>query len=306
MNRPILSIIVIFYNMKREAPRTLYTLSTNYQQEVDCNQYEIIAIDNGSDEAMSEVMVRSFGPNFHLFSREGSPSPNSAINAGVEMARGSLIMICIDGARMLTPKVVYYTLMAFKAFENPIVATIAYHLGPKLQNISMTEGYNQDTEDKLLESIDWKVNGYSLLNISSLAGSSISGWFLPLGESNCITTSKSQYKELKGFDVNFVSPGGGLVNLDFYKRACEVAAPLVLLLGEGTFHQFHGGVATNVPLNLHPGPIFHEEYRQLRGQDFSLPSQEPILFGKLPKESMSFLNYSVEKLNARENNINHF
>lgn len=300
MNQPILSIIVVFYNMKREAPRTLYTLSTKYQQEVNCSQYEVIAIDNGSDEALNEEMVRSFGPNFHLFSREASLSPNSAINAGVEMARGSLIMICIDGARMLTPKVVYYTLMAFKAFENPIVATIAYHLGPKLQNISMTEGYNQDTEDKLLESIDWKVNGYSLLNISSFAGSSISGWFLPLSESNCLTITKSQFINLGGFDEKFISPGGGMVNLDFYKRACEASTPLVVLLGEGTFHQFHGGVATNVPLNQHPGPIFHEEYRQLRGQDFSFPSQEPILFGKLPKESMPFLNYSVEKLNARE------
>jgi glycosyltransferase involved in cell wall biosynthesis len=289
--------------MKREAPRTLYTLSTEFQQDVDSEQYEVIAIDNGSDEALGEEMVKSFGINFHLYRREATPAPNSAINAGVEIAKGNLIMICIDGARMLSPKVVYYTLMAFKAFENPIVATIAYHLGPKLQNISMTEGYNQEIEDKLLETIDWKGNGYSLFNISSLAGSSSNGWFLPLAESNCLTISKSQFKELKGFDENFVSSGGGLVNPDFYKRACEAIIPLVVLLGEGTFHQFHGGVATNVPRDKHPGRIFHNEYRQLRGRDYTPPGQEPILFGKLPKESMPFLNYSVEKLNTRENNF---
>ncbi|MFZ4462633.1 MAG: glycosyltransferase family A protein [Bacteroidales bacterium] len=302
MNQPILSIIVVFYNMKREAPRTLYTLSTNYQQEVDCNQYEVIAIDNGSEEAMSKEMVQSFGSNYRFIQRAKSSSPNSAINVGVDLALGRLIMICIDGARMLTPKVIYYTLAAFRAFENPIVATIAYHLGPKLQNISMTEGYNQDAEDKLLESVDWKGNGYSLLSISSLAGSGISGWFLPLGESNCLTITKSLFTNLEGYDEKFISPGGGMVNLDFYKRACEATTPLVVLLGEGTFHQFHGGVATNIPLNQHPILIFHEEYRQLRGQDFSFPSQEPTLFGKLPKESMPFLNYSVEKLNARETN----
>ena len=303
MDWPILSIIVIFYNMKREAPRTLYTLSTKYQQDIDSNQYEIIAIDNGSDEALDEGMVRSFGPNFHLYIRETSLSPNSAINAGVEIAKGNLIMVCIDGARMLTPKVIYYTLMAFKAFENPIISTIAYHLGPKLQNESMIEGYNQEIEDKLLESIDWKENGYSLFSISSFAGSSSRGWFLPLCESNCLTISKSQYNYLNGFDENFISPGGGLVNLDFYKRACEATYPLIVLLGEGTFHQFHGGVATNVPQNQHPGPIFHEEYRQLRGQDFSFPNQEPILFGKLTKESLQFLSYSVDKLNI-ENTVN--
>jgi glycosyltransferase involved in cell wall biosynthesis len=303
MDQPILSIIVIFYNMKREAPRTLYTLSAKYQQEVDSDQYEIIAIDNGSDEALDEDLVRSFGPNFHLYRRETSSSPNSAINAGVERANGNLIMVCIDGARMLTPKIVHYTLAAFKAFENPVVATIAYHLGPKLQNISLTEGYNQNVEDILLESVDWRGNGYNLLSISSLAGSSSRGWFLPLGESNCLTIRKSQFKSLNGFNENFVLPGGGLVNLDFYKRACEATFPLVVLLGEGTFHQFHGGVATNVPQEQHPGPVFHNEYLQLRGIDFTPPSQEPILLGMLPKESMQFLNYSVEKLIARENNF---
>lgn len=303
MDRPILSIIVIFYNMKREAPRTLYTLSSKYQQDVDCNQYEIFAIDNGSDEALSEEMVQSFGPNFRLIRREASSSPNSAINAGVELAQGKLIMVCIDGARMLTPKVVYYTLAAFRAFENPIVATIAYHLGPKLQNISMTEGYNQQIEDKLLETVDWKKNGYSLLSISSLAGSSRDGWFLPLGESSCLTTTKSQFKNLGGFDENFVSPGGGLVNLDFYKRACEATTPLVVLLGEGTFHQFHGGVATNVPRNQYPRHIFNKEYHHLRGEYYSQPTQESILFGKLPKESIPFLNYSVERLIAVEKSL---
>jgi len=303
MNQPILSIIVVFYNMKREAPRTLYSLSSQYQQKVVSSEYEVIVIDNGSIEHLSEDLVKSFGQNFRLIRRDASPSPAQAINAGVEIAKGNLIMICIDGARMLSPKVVYFTLMAFKAFENPVVATIAYHLGPKLQNISMTEGYNQDIEDKLLASVDWEGNGYSLFSISSFAGSSISGWFLPLGESNCLTISKSQFKGLNGFDENFVSSGGGLVNPDFYKRACEVAAPLVVLLGEGTFHQFHGGVATNVPRDKHPGRIFHNEYRQLRGRDYTPPGQEPILFGKLPKESMPFLNYSVEKLNTRENNF---
>ena len=59
--------------------------------------------------------------------------------------------------------------------------------------------------------------------------------------------------DLGGFNEGFVSPGGGLVDLDFFREAIEsnLFEPL-LLLGEGSFHQFHGGVATNVPLNNHP------------------------------------------------------
>jgi glycosyltransferase involved in cell wall biosynthesis len=294
---PLLSIIVIFYNMKREAPRTLFTLSSDYQQNVESNEYEVIVIDNGSKEPLNEDLVKSFGPNFHLIRRDTSPSPAQAMNAAVEIAKGSLIMLCIDGARMLSPRIISYTLKAFKAFDNPIVATPAYHLGPKLQNISMTEGYNQDTEDRLLETINWEENGYSLFQIACLAGSSRGGWFLPLSESNCITLPKSQFIKLKGFDERFISPGGGYVNLDFYKRACEATSPLVMLFGEGTFHQFHGGVATNVPQNQHPGGMFHDEYVQLRRKDFNPPDNNPVLFGELSDESLKFLNYSVDRLN---------
>jgi hypothetical protein len=219
------------------------------------------------------------------------------MNAAVEFAKGSLIMLCIDGARMLSPRIISYTLKAFKAFDNPIVATPAYHLGPKLQNISMTEGYNQDTEDRLLETINWEENGYSLFQIACLAGSSRGGWFRPLSESNCLTLPKSQFIKLNGFDERFISPGGGYVNLDFYKRACEATSPLVMLFGEGTFHQFHGGVATNVPQNQHPGGMFHDEYVQLRRKDFNPPDNNPVLFGELSDESLKFLNYSVDRLN---------
>ena len=50
---------------------------------------------------------------------------------------------------------------------------------------------------------------------------------------------------LGGFDERFRSPGGGFVNLDTLSRA--VALPgitAITLLGEGAFHQVHGGIAT--------------------------------------------------------------
>jgi osmoprotectant transport system permease protein len=53
----------------------------------------------------------------------------------------------------------------------------------------------------------------------------------------------------------------------------------VHLLGEGTFHQFHGGVATNVPAASHPFPIFHEEYVRLRGEPFAPPTALPVILG---------------------------
>ena len=64
MNIPILSVIVVLYNMQREARRTLYTLSSKYQKDSNENEYEVLVVDNGSQIPVEETFVKSFGANF--------------------------------------------------------------------------------------------------------------------------------------------------------------------------------------------------------------------------------------------------
>jgi hypothetical protein len=102
-------------------------------------------------------------------------------------------------------------------------------------------------------------------------------------ESNCVTVNSRQYREMAGFCEDFRTTGGGFVNLDFFARA--VADPgrrTILLLGEGTFHQVHGGVATN-RTNDEPIRLFAAEYQRIRGKPFAPPSMQPILFGHMPE-----------------------
>jgi hypothetical protein len=98
---------------------------------------------------------------------------------------------------------------------------------------------------------------------------------------------------LGGLDERFRSPGGGLVNLDFYRRACNRASELLILLGEGTFHQVHGGVATNVPPERHPWRAFHDEYLAIRGAAFAAPAREAVYMGRCTSQSLPFLARSV-------------
>ena len=63
-SRPSLSVVVVFYDMRREAPRTLHSLSRGYQRGVDDLDYEVLALDNGSSAPLDEDMVRSHGPEF--------------------------------------------------------------------------------------------------------------------------------------------------------------------------------------------------------------------------------------------------
>jgi len=293
MPPPSLSLLVVFYEMAREAPRTLHTLCPAYQRGVTAADYEVIAIDAGSTRPLNAGLVASFGPNFRLLRTAAAPSPAAAVNAGARIARGEAIALCIDGARMLSPGIVRLMLAAFRAYADPVVATLAWHLGPKLQNESVLEGYGQAAEDRLLESVDWREDGYELFRISCLAASSAGGWFWPVSESNCLAVRRASWDLLGGLDERFRSPGGGLVNLDFYREACDRLGQLVMLLGEGTFHQFHGGVATNVPLARHPWSAFLAEYTEIRGRDFQPSSKTAEYLGGLPPQARLFLADSL-------------
>lgn len=278
-----LSIIIIFYNMRREAQRTLYSLTRTYQKNIENISYEVIVIDNGSNKPLDENYVNSFGKNFrYVYFDTSIPSPSKALNFGAQIAASNLITLCIDGARILSPKILYYTMLASKIHKKPFIYTLGMHLGYKPQNYLVDENYSQKDEDALLSSIAWQQDGYLLFEISSVALSSKQGYFSKLTESNCITMSRSMFLQMGGFDERFTSAGGGLTNLDFFNRANEIDdIEPILLLGEATFHQFHGGTATNIPLRENRWEKMEEEYISIRGKSYYSFYKEPIYFGKI-------------------------
>ena len=46
--KPKLSVVIAFFNMRREAARTLYSLTTDYQRDIGIDDYEVIVLDSGS------------------------------------------------------------------------------------------------------------------------------------------------------------------------------------------------------------------------------------------------------------------
>ena len=293
-NNPMLSIIVIFHNMSREAQRTLHTLCTDYQLDVSDEDYEVIAIDNGSDIPLNKSSVQMFGPNFkyHLLETD-STSPAGAINYGVSLAIGKFVAVIVDGARMVTPGLIRESLRALQAYSDPFVCALGWHLGPDVQNITILEGYDQVQEDILLDSVDWRNSGYRLFEISTLAQSSSVG-FLGGMPSECswFAMSSAEFIDLGGFDERFESPGGGLVNHDFLARVLsQHAISPIVILGEGSFHQIHGGVATNVPMNKHPIELFKAEYQSIHGRPLQgAKTSSPYYMGTLPSSAMKFIN----------------
>ena len=270
---PILSVIVVVHDMEREAPRTLYTLSPDYQQ-LSPSLYEVIVVDNGSSTPLGETVARRAGDNFqYVYLEPGNPSPVGALNLGASLSRGQLMGFMIDGARLLSPGILGYALRAARAYDNPVVSTMGYHLGEEAQPVAVARGYDQEKEDRLLDSVDWRRDGYELFRISSPALSSRYGWFAPMSESNCVFVRPETFHAVGGFHPGFRTPGGGYANLDFYREVAErPETQLVVLLGEGTFHQFHGGAMTGRTMEEIPEEGAYLEVRLKPGKTITVTS----------------------------------
>ena len=275
--KPFLSVVVVSYNMTREIPRTLLSLSATYQRGMNRDEYEVILVDNGSRVPPAAEAFAHLDLDLKVVHMDNpTHSPVPAINRGASSSKGDIICVYIDGARIASPGLLFNARSALLHGERTFVGSRGRYLGPKFQRESALEGYDQFVEDQLLDSAGWVDDGYKLFDVSVFDESSCPTWFDPVAESNSIFMWRSLWNELGGFDDRFTSPGGGLVNLDTWRRACEAPNTTpTLLLGEATFHQIHGGVATNG--SLKKVDEFFTEYFNIRGQEFEPPTM-PIRF----------------------------
>lgn len=287
-----LSIVVVAHDMARELPRTLATLSPRYQRSIDADDYELVVVDNGSTEPIDPSILDGLGVAARLERLDPAPpSPARAANHGIELATGELVGLIVDGARMASPGLLATARLAARLADRPVVSTLGWHLGPVRHMQAGEAGYDQAVEDELLAGIDWEADGYELFGVSVLNGSSAWGWFEPIAESSALFLPAAMWAELGGLDEAFALPGGGLVNHDLYLRACSLpGSRLVTLLGEGTFHQYHGGAATGVRFGWEE---MRDDYIRLKGEPYAAPAVTPLLVGEAPEPVLAHVEDSV-------------
>lgn len=298
-----LSVILVAYDMAREIPRTLTSLSRDYQHGAHELEYEVILVDNGSPEPLDASSWSGVDVPVRLIRLENAPpSPASALNRGLDEASGDIVCLMIDGAHMLTPGVFRMAMSAYQAFDDAVVAIRYFYLGIGEQTVTVLNGYNKDVEDGLLERIEWPGDGYRLFEISTplRSGANRITWFNRMAEANCLFLKRELFLEQGGADERFDFPGGGFLNLDIFKRAVEAPGVTpVQIIGEGSFHQLHGGITTNKVGEQREQQLekYREQYEQIRGHRNVMSGASFIYMGHMPTKTSNIS--AVEKRRAR-------
>ena len=250
---------------------------------------------------MARDVVVSCGSNFHYHLLDDAPaSPAYALNFGARKAKGDFICLMVDGAHLLTPGIFSKAMACFRADQDSVIITRYFYLGPGEQNQTILEGYSQQVEDELLRSIDWPGDGYRLFEIGTpqiLKELPNYNWFFRPIESNCLFMKKDNYFEIGGADERFDIPGGGFMNIDLFKRAVDFEkSRAVMLIGEGSFHQMHGGTTTNVAPDEQTRRVelYKTQYRDIRGCDLLPTTKDLYYFGNMPTPASK-----IHRLNKR-------
>lgn len=306
MTNPRLSIIVIVFNMARQAMNTLYSLSPQYQQNVSADDYEVVVIENASANTLDPDQVSALGNNIRYTLREeSSVSPAAAINEGFRQAHAPFIGLLIDGARMVTPRVIESALAAQRMSEHALVTVTGFNLGPEL-HYHVDSTYGEEQEKALLEQINWQKNGYRLFDISNLGEANPRGLFQPFMENNCYFSSRENFREIGFADEKFQLPGGGSLNLHMYRsigmlQRCE---HYFVMAGEANFHQFHGGVTTAQRSDRDDLlRQFREQLEQIWEGRFPALEREPMLIGAVTSHAQGLLHYSSVRGQKRYNRL---
>ncbi len=212
--------MVVVYDMPVQAMNTLHSLSPGHQRGVADHDYEVVVVENMSENTLDPAEVHALGANMrYLLRDEPGQSPAPAINAGARAARGRSVALLVDGARMVTPGVVSNILAAQRVAGTPVVSVPGYHLGEQLHQEAVPTGYTAGQEQEALAELDWRADGYRLFDMAVLSASCREGYLRPIGGEQLHRRARAGCSTHSAASTSASSRrGGGFVNLDFYRR----------------------------------------------------------------------------------------
>ena len=264
-----LSVVVVAYDMARELPRTLRSLAPDYQRGIAADDYEVVrrrqrvacARRRGADRRVPRPDPRRTArPGTALTGAGGQPRARAGRGRARRAAHRRRPHRVARPAGAGPPRRPS-SRPARRRHPRAGTSGRSLHMdaaGPattaRPRTSSWLRSTGRPTATGCSGSARWRRRP---------PGAGSDRW----ARATRCSSRRELWAELGGLDERFVLPGGGRVNHDLYRRACALdGAQLVVLLGEGTFHQTHGGAATS---GRYAKADADAEYEALRGEPFA-------------------------------------
>jgi hypothetical protein len=164
-----------------------------------------------------------------------------------------------------------------------------------------TVGCQMNLLDSELVVASLRKDGYELFSISTFSGANRRGYLHPIMECNCLFASQQNYAAIGGANPAFTLRGGGSVNLHMYRSLGMLADTQIFVFpGEGSFHQYHGGVTTSSYADREAEIGRHRvQLHSFWPGGFHALRRAPCLLGGIPRQAQSFAQESLLRSNNR-------
>lgn len=222
------SIVIPFYNRLDLLKNTLSRLSV---QTVDPNVFEVIVIDDGSDNDNKKYILSLF-PNLKIsykyFPRSEKSGSSFARNKGIELSKGEYL-IFLDCDQMVQPDFVESHLKFFSVSINP---HFVLQLGAR-RNLDQGQDYTQPSLDTLKGTID--IRELLFETYSENMALITTAWHLAV--SHNFSVSRRAIDRFGAFDEGF--KGWGLEDCEFGYRMTKAGLNICFNPNIQAYHQYH-------------------------------------------------------------------
>lgn len=109
---------------------------TPFYQGCTRSKLEVIVIDNGSSEPPKREGYNEFARLARIIRLDGNPSPVHGLNVGIKEVSFDTISVMIDGAHVLSPRVVHNVSRIVNIFPRLVINAPQYTMVDVSQNIS--------------------------------------------------------------------------------------------------------------------------------------------------------------------------
>ena len=256
------------------------------QKDIKKDDYEIVIInDEPEDPFVLNAAKIHFDAGYNIRyihnpveEQHGIKNAGRSGNIGARMyAKGDLLILMVDSARIVTPRAIARTKNTFEEFGPDVCTTVMpYHIGKYYFDKSWTVKQCRD----LMEKIKWWEDPYKLKNHCADTYISKTG---RVNESTFHGITKENFIKVGGWNEAFT--GWGLHNIDLWRRCVYPQPPdgssqedgvagkwgkiglgltPLILEGEATYHIHHEVTVPRILPNIKKDTKFiWNEYRRL-------------------------------------------